>query len=363
MNMKKDDSFSRLSSSIECMRFPLMLSIIFIHAYIAVPLYGHQTYYTIIYPFALWFGETGVPGFFFISGLWFFYSKKKYSLKIKDRFHTLLIPYIVWNSILLFIFIIAFIFGYHREILLGKGIADYELIDYIRAYWDRGDFDGGNFKPIYPPMWYLRNLMLLCLLSPLIKAIIQKTGLSLPIITGTIWCFTYNEGLIFESISAFSLGAYFPIKKVNLVDVLNKYKHIATIIFFTLAMGDYITHRFYPFSYCLQVHRLAVFANILYMPVIGSFLLKYHLYNKSLSQMTFFIYCIHLPFVTIIRKPILGHPEFSDHTHIFLYFISVLFITLICISIFKLLEKCFPSIMNIITGNRRKQIKRDYNEK
>lgn len=352
MNMTNKDSFSRLSSSIECIRFPLMLSIIFIHAYIAVPLSGHQAYYRVIYPFALWLGETGVPGFFFISGLWYFYSSKPYSVKIRDRVRTLLIPYIIWNAIFLLIFVIAYFIGYHREIFMGRGIGDYCFIDYIRAFWDRGDFDGGNFKPIYPPMWYLRNLMLLCLLSPIIKIIIQKTGLLLPIVVGIIWCFTYHEGLIYESISAFCLGAYFPIKKVNLVNILDKYKTTATVIFIALAIGDYITHNFVVFPYCLQVHRLAVFANIIYMPVIGSMLLKYRLYNKSLSQMTFFIYCIHLPFVTIIRKPVLEYPELSNFIHICLYFFSVFLITIICITIYKLLEKIAPTIMKAATGNR-----------
>ena len=352
--MTNCNSFNRLSTSIECMRFPLMLSIIFIHAYIALPLHGYTLYYRAIYPFALWFGETGVPGFFFISGLWFFYSSKSYTVKIRDRIHTLVIPYFIWNTILLSAFVILFFLGYHRVILLGKGIADYGFVDYLRAFWDRGDFDGGNFKPLYPPMWYLRNLMMLCLLSPIIKIIIQKTGLLLPLITGIIWCFTYHEGLICESISAFSLGAFFPIKKINLVDVLDRYKITVTIIFVALAISDYLTHSIIPFPHCLQVHRLAVFANILYIPIVGSFLLKHHLYSKSLSQMTFFIYCIHLPFVTMIRKPLLQYHDLSNMTHIILYFVSVLLITLICISIYRLLEKWASPLMNMVTGSRKR---------
>lgn len=352
--MPTNNSFQRLSLSIDSIRFPLMLSIIFIHAYIAVPISGHHIYYRVIYPFSLWLGETGVPGFFFISGLWFFYSHKKYSIKIKDRINTLVIPYFIWNFIFLLGFVIAFIFGYEREIFRGRGIADYGAVDYIRAFWDRGDFDNGNFKPIYPPMWYLRNLMLLCLISPIIRMIIQKTGLALTIITGAIWCFTYHEGLILESISAFTLGAYFPIKKINIIELLDKQKKTITFLFVFLAVFDFLTHSIIHFHYCLQVHRLAIFTNIVSFPIVGEFLLKHKLYNKKLSEMSFFIYCIHLPFVTIIRKPMLSHPELSSVTHIFVYFASVLLITLICIIVYKLLMKLFPSTMNMATGNRQK---------
>ena len=352
--MTKSDSFDRLSTSIDCMRFPLMLSIIFIHAYIAVPIPAHQTYYRFIYPFSLWMGETGVPGFFFISGLWFFYSQKNYSTKIKDRIHTLLFPYFIWNSLLLLGFIFAYTLGYNREIFMGRGIADYGFIDYIRAFWDRGDFDGGNFKPIYPPMWYLRNLMILCILSPIIKFIIQITGLTLPAITGIIWCFTYNEGLIYESISAFSLGAYFPICNVNIIKMIDKYKKYITSLLFVLAISDFLTHSIISFHYNLQIHRLAIFTNILCFPIIGEFLYKHKLYNKTLSKMSFFIYCIHLPIVTLIRKPALWNPELSSLTHIILYFVSIIVITAICISIYKLFSLVFPSIMSVITGNRQK---------
>lgn len=351
--MPTNNSFQRLSSSIDSIRFPLMLSIIFIHAYIAVPIPEHQTYYRLIYPFSLWMGETGVPGFFFISGLWFFYSQKNYSTKIKDRVHTLVIPYLIWNSLFLLGFIFAYAIGYNREIFMGRGIADYNFFDYIRAYWDRGDFDSGNFKPIYPPMWYLRNLMILCILSPIIKYIIQKTGLVLPIIIGIIWCFTYNEGLIYESISAFCLGAYFPICNVNIINILDKYKKQLTIILITLAISDFLTHSIISFQYNLQIHRLAIFTNILCFPIIGEYLYKHKLYNKTLSKMSFFIYCIHLPIVTIIRKPALWHPELSSLTHIILYFASLIAITIICIFIYKLFSLVFPSIMGLATGNRK----------
>ena len=76
----KSDSFLRLSSSIACMRFPLAITIIFYHSHTIVSIPDCQSYFKFIYPFSLWLGETGVPAFFFISGLWFFYSKKTYMM-------------------------------------------------------------------------------------------------------------------------------------------------------------------------------------------------------------------------------------------------------------------------------------------
>ena len=56
--------------------------------------------------------KTGVPAFFFISGYLFFLSKKSYGKKLKDRIHTLLIPYILWNLLLLLFYLIVYALGH-----------------------------------------------------------------------------------------------------------------------------------------------------------------------------------------------------------------------------------------------------------
>ena len=66
-----DSCIHRMSKSIEILRFPLILFIICLHCYTtsSVITRGHDTYFRLIYPISLWIGETGVPAFFFISGL------------------------------------------------------------------------------------------------------------------------------------------------------------------------------------------------------------------------------------------------------------------------------------------------------
>ena len=171
--MINNNSKKRLSDAITWLRFPLIFLIILLHCYSTVRLPGdHGLYFRIIYPFSLWLGETGVPGFFFISGFLFFFSKKRYHQKLLSRFHTLLIPYLLWNALLLALYIIAYWAGYPQDIN-GKNIAEYTLFDYIRAFWDRGSYDNGNFVPILCPLWYIRNLLIMSILSPIFYYIIK----------------------------------------------------------------------------------------------------------------------------------------------------------------------------------------------
>lgn len=73
-----------VSSTISRLRFPLIFLVIMLHGYSVVQIPGnHATYFKAMYPFALWLGETGVPGFFFISGFLFFLSHKTYFEKNK----------------------------------------------------------------------------------------------------------------------------------------------------------------------------------------------------------------------------------------------------------------------------------------
>lgn len=350
---KNNDNYQRLSASIAYMRFPLAVTIIFYHSHTIVSIPDCQFYFKFIYPFSLWLGETGVPAFLFISGLWFFYSAKNYQEKIKNRLQTLLIPYFLWNTIALFAFLIAFFFGFNLLINQVKSIAEYGFLDYIRAYWDCGDWNYGNGKPVYPPMWFVRNLFLLALFSPIFKVIIQHTHFLLPLGTCLLWIIYPGFWLSIESVMAFCLGAYFPLSNINPMAFLDKHKKVFVIAMIMLGIADVTTNTVYFIPFNLQIHRLAILSNIICIPIIGNYFISHQLSMKSLSNMAFFIYCIHLPFVALFRKPVLLHPEWSDSVHIFLYFLSVLSVTIITIFIYKMTKRLWPSFLKLATGNRK----------
>ena len=121
--MKNKEYNKRLSEAITWLRFPLIFLIIMLHCYSVQRLEGnHENYFKVLYTFYNWLGETGVPGFFFISGFLFFLSNKSYLQKIKARVHTLLIPYILWNLFMLALYGIAYAIGYPQNIN-GRSLA------------------------------------------------------------------------------------------------------------------------------------------------------------------------------------------------------------------------------------------------
>ena len=173
MTATANNEYQTLSSAISWMRFPLIFMIVLLHCYCAIDAHGHHNFFQLVYPFGLLLGETGVPAFFFVSGFLFFYSHKSYSDKLKSRVKSLLIPYVFWNAIILFAYGLLAIVGHSMQIA-GKNITDYGLLDYLRAFIDRGSWDQGNGVPMLCPYWYIRNLMIICVFSPIIYYIIRS---------------------------------------------------------------------------------------------------------------------------------------------------------------------------------------------
>lgn len=353
LDHQADSLFIRLSISIETLRFPLILFIIFLHCYTSTSAVtsGHDTYFRLIYPISLWIGETGVPAFFFISGLLLFYSKKTYIQKIQSRFHTLLIPYLFFNGLILCIYLCSMFLG-NSVMIVEKDLADYTLIDYIRAFWDRGVWDHGNGSPMLCPLWYIRNLMILVIFSPILFYIVKYTKLLFPITFGLLWINAHDSAYTLQSLTIFSLGAYFPICDRNPIEIFEKNKLLFVCAFFLLAIMD-VLHLYVPISFALPIHRLSLVTNTIFcISFLGEFLYRHHLYSSFLSKSAFFVFCIHYPFTTFLRPVFMRINGSSDIVLILIYLTSVICITLLCILLYIVLKRVCPGLVNYITGSR-----------
>lgn len=343
----------RLSAAITWLRFPLIFFIILLHCYSVVRLEGdHDTFFKVLYPFSLWIGETGVPGFFFISGYLFFLSKKSYKQKLETRFHTLLIPYLLWNAILLTVYLLAYAAGYPQDINY-RSIADYDLLDYFRFFWDRGTYDDGNFVPLLCPFWYIRNLLIMCLLSPIFYYIIRYAREFFLFIVAVWWMLTYHNAFIPQTILFFSLGAYFSIHDVNPLKLVSENKKWFIVCFVLFAIADIGMHTIYGTAMNLQTHRLALIFNIPILLLLADNYASRGYSSNLLPNAAFIVFAVHYPIVVILRKFCAAKfATASDTTHIMLYFVCIVIATAASLLFYLVLAKYFPKLKNILSGNR-----------
>lgn len=352
--MANDNTYSlRLSEAITWLRFPLIFLIILLHCYSTIGLPGdHVLYFRVLYPFSLWLGETGVPGFFFISGFLFFLSKKHYQQKLETRFHTLLIPYLLWNALLLGLYIFAYVAGYPQDIN-GKSIADYTLIDYIRAFWDRGSYDNGNFVPILCPFWYIRNLFIMSVLSPLFYYIIKYVREVFLMAVAIWWLMTPHNAFISQTILFFCLGAYYSILDKDPLEIFIKYKKTILLLCAIAAFADIVLHTIYVTPVNLQIHRIALIFNIPALFILADFCCQRNITSKLLPNAAFIVFSVHYPIVVLMRKACASQlSNASDLIHIPLYFVCVILATAISIIIYIGMNKYMPKVKNILSGNR-----------
>ena len=351
--LRIDNYYLRFSETITWIRFPFIFLIMLLHNYSVQRLEGeHELYFKVIYPFALWLGETGVPGFFFISGYLFFLSKKKYTDKLRSRFHTLFIPYILWNLLLLLLYVLAYTLGYPQDIN-GKNIVDYSFIDNLRLFWDRGSYDSGNFVPLLCPLWYIRNLMIMSIISPLLYYIIKYIRVVFLIIVAVWWMTTPHNAFIPQTILFFSLGAYFAILDINPLEVADKKRWGVLTLFAAFAIGDILSHVYIGTPVNLQIHRLSLIFNIPALLLLGDWCVRHGYTNKWLPNAAFIVFCVHYPIVVALRKfCIAQYSSASDIVHILLYFSCVIISTVLSLSIYQILNKYFPKVKNILSGNR-----------
>ena len=346
-------SSNQISLAITWLRFPLIFLVIMLHAYSVVQIPGeHATYFKVVYPFALWLGETGVPGFFLISGFLFFRSHKTYFEKIKARCHSLLIPYLLWNALLLAAYIGASVFGFPQDIN-GKSMEDYVWTDYLRLFWDRGSYDSGNFVPLLCPLWYIRNLMIMSIISPLLYYIIKYIREVFLLFVAIWWMMTPHNAFISQTILFFSLGAYFAILAINPLEAIYKRKSLILTLFVIFSIGNILTHVYIGTPVNLQIHRISLIFNIPALLFLGDWCVRHGYTSSFLPSAAFIVFCVHYPITVALRKICVAqYSDASDLIHILLYFTCIVISTVLSLSIYQVLNLYFPKVKNILSGNR-----------
>ena len=347
-----------LSAAITWLRFPIVVMIVMLHCY-SVALdksVCQEGFFRAVYPFALWLGETGVPLAFFISGYLFFASQKTYKEKLKSRFHSLFVPYMFWNSLILLVYVVLMWLGHPLEIA-RKSIADYTWLDYLNAYWIRGKIQGGNGVPLLCPYWFIRNLMILCVISPIIYYGIKKAWYLVLLLLTAWWISIPHNAMIPSSLLFFSLGATFAIRHQNLVEWISRKSCIIIIAWTITSFFDIFLHWFY-IGGAFYFHRMALVMNIFKMIWLANRITMGEISSQMqfLSQSSFWIFTVHYPLVVFFREvSFIDFSSYSSLCQTVLYSVFIVIILVISILIFCLMNMSCSAFVRFSTGNRHRQ--------
>ncbi len=114
-----------------------------------------------------------IPGFAVISGYLFFatadFSAETYKRKMYSRLFSLLIPYIVWDLIVFAGDVVLAFNG--KNNLVSE--TEWNFLNVLNIFWGVKQ-NGAGTCPYNGPLWYIRDLFILCLLTPIIYPLLKS---------------------------------------------------------------------------------------------------------------------------------------------------------------------------------------------
>ena len=331
------------------LRYPLRIGVIMNH--LELP-YTYVFESLAVFNFFQYFcskilGTSSVPLFMFTAGYYLFYktpvfNAKIYLEKIKKRSKSLLIPFILWNII--WLAFVAFFKLPEYTHFYPDGIT---FSNFLNSFW--GIVDG---SPILWAAWFLRDLMLLVIISPAIYIIIKYTHFFIPVIVFGLWIFGYDPnivGISLRALASFMLGVYFSINKIAYGNILKKIPFVAILILsLSLIFIDLYTQN--PI-----INKLDVLVLIVLILVVAERFS--HLASSKIISIllpaSFFVYLAHLFVLVVIQKTMYKIFTLNDSIdYCIFYTITVILTLAITTALFFLLKKIAPKSLAVLVGGR-----------
>lgn len=360
------------SKTINFLRFPLIVGVVFIHTDFSnvvmqgvkqIDFANYPIFSSIYILFSKIILEICVPLFYFISGFLFFYKTPVFNThtylgKLKKRARSLLIPYVFWNLVVLLLLYLAqtFLGG---SLISGKSklITDYSMMDWLWAFWDTSMINPHVDKslPINSPFWFIRDLMVVVLFSPLIYVVLKKLKGIAVILLGILWItnqWMYLPGFSFASLFFFAAGAYFSIHNKNFVEVLKPRLSMAILFYPIMVLTD--LYLWGP-QWNAYLHGGGIIIGLVLAIGLSAHFIAKGTWSDStsLGNSSFFIFAYHrLPLVFVIKflfKFI--HPN-SEIELLLLYIVCPAITILLGLLIYNVLKKYLPRFTSLISGGR-----------
>lgn len=240
------------------LRFPMIVLVTFAHSYgkveegFSLLASEWNTYEFLKLLVSQTLVKVAVPVFFIMSGYLFFANVDKwdvvtYKKKILRRIKTLLLPYLIWN------------------LLMAVKLKTFSM-NMFWAFWNPAgkqiDWFGNEqlmTAPANMPLWFLRDLMVVSLLTPIIYILVRRLGYWLMAVLTVLYlsgvC-AFIPGISAYAVFFFTLGAILSIRKMDLVEIFNRFEWPAYGLSIILGVAMMITYSTPIFSSLMLCFRL-----------------------------------------------------------------------------------------------------------
>lgn len=347
------------SNRITSLRFLLMVFVVLIHACLTAD--DALNYYNLDFIQPAWIewfknfvtgtlGGAAVPLFFFFSSYLQFKKDDCYSVLLKKRARSILLPYVLWTVINIIVFAVAGVMPWTAPFIQsGKSLFwNWNLSDWIQTFTYNCS---GFHHPFVAQFWFLRELMIFILLSPVLKFLCKRSVAMIPLLVA-IYIFNLSEfftaltSALFFYMAGF-YSAEYNISFFKIADKIKIYEYIVLIALFEILKNIARTN---ASPVALEIVSCLFFLKLSYFFVRSE---KFYRLAEYLAGLSFFLYAVHMPFLQIVIMKLSFKFVPLHGFDCFVQFVAVggLMILLGTLAGIMLKKVC-PPLFGLLTGGR-----------
>lgn len=291
-----------------------------------------------------------VPCFFLISGFLYFLNFDRiqkfgscYLKKTKSRVVSLIVPYLCANTVALLVLLAVSFVGVKTNSVPQPPS---QFIDLIKGYWNTG-----SGSPYGYGLWFLRDLIVVSLLTPFVYLFAIKIKFPGILCLLTIWLLGLVDiqlpGIGVCSISFFTFGAYLALNNRSLFYCIDFSKKSRLIIVILMIISILLA---IVLQSSITRNLSTVFILLLMFGIFSSHNIEV---SKSLVTKTFFIYMYHgYILIALERIVLIKVVEICPSTLLFIEIISSVIVFFLLYFVYDLGLKFLPRTFKIIIGCR-----------
>jgi len=302
---------------------------------------------------------SAVPLFSMLSSVLLYAKEFTWKSNMKKKLKSLVLPYILWITLYIIVYFLGqtlpMTSGFFAN--AGRKVSDMTIMDYIGAYTGIGGH--GLFVNA---MWFLRDLVILNLIAPLIKKLIDKFPLICLVLIAVLWNMgTIPEVMILnkQSVVFFALG-YYIVKYGMRMKKLDKLSLPGAIFIYIVTVAIEFYFHILGSSLRVAAHSFTAIVGIILLVKLTGLLIKNDTSPvpsllKTIAEYSFFVYASHDLIQTMMKKVTAKLLVQTDPIQMVEYFLMPIFVCCICIGAGMLLKIIIPPLYSILTGARKQR--------
>lgn len=355
-----NDLNTRQSVLIEAMRFPLIVLVLLEHsvaknlAPMRRSLDSANVFHFTTELISHHLCSIAVCWFFVFSGFLFFRSVKDgqvngawFADKWKRRAHSLLFPYLFWN--LFNILAILLVTAAFRKIGIPFSTDPLYSVERGPLFW----FVTG---PVDFPLWFVRDLIVMTLLTPLYWFLCTKAPRFTLVLLAVVYLVSYlTGGTLLQAFAFFGAGAWMGIRRTNMLAICRSIRFPAAFLALVLAFlatslyGDDLHQLFrllfFPFG---MITFMNICDRLINRPKTRRNMLV-------LSQTVFFVYAAHEIYILGWVKGFLVRVFGATlPARWLIYFAAPALTLVICLMLFWIFKRLTPHVLAFACGWRKR---------